>query len=137
MLTVHGEAVEVPTVHTKAVEAPNVHAEATEEPTIEEEKSFMRSEVINLIGESLDGKLAPGGHGKFKRSRKLKKAYRIWLESSVSREAAESQCKNDEDNIPPAMEDNIPPANPPQDDILAIELKELRVELKSDMTEIK
>ncbi|PPD67103.1 hypothetical protein GOBAR_DD36019 [Gossypium barbadense] len=79
----------------------------------------MRSEVINLVGESLDWKLAPAGHDKFKRSRKLKKVCRIWLESSVSSEAAKSQRKNDEDNIPPA--------NPPQDDIWARELKELRI----------
>ncbi|PPD67105.1 hypothetical protein GOBAR_DD36021 [Gossypium barbadense] len=112
------KAAEVPTVHAKAAKAPTVHGEATKEPTIGEVlwqilkearaggmirclvikellgKKFMRSEVINLIGESLDMKLALGGHGKFKRSRKLKKAYRIWLESSVSSEAAESQRKN-------------------------------------------
>ncbi|PPD75392.1 hypothetical protein GOBAR_DD27662 [Gossypium barbadense] len=43
-----------------------------------------------------------------------------------------------ESHIPPAMEDNIPPANPLQGDIWARDqLKELREELKSDMTKIK
>lgn len=100
---VHAEAVKAPTVHAEAAEAPTVHAKAAEAPTVEEAfwqalkgagaygmirgdvikelvgkgfEGFEHSELINLVGTSLDGKLAPGGHGKFRRSRKSKQSFR-------------------------------------------------------------
>ncbi|PPS14214.1 hypothetical protein GOBAR_AA06379 [Gossypium barbadense] len=56
---------------------------------------------------------------KFRRLRKSKQAFLYWLKSFVSDEAAK-QSKNDEGNIPSAMEDNIPLAHPPQSDITQI-----------------
>ncbi|KAG8482860.1 hypothetical protein CXB51_023982 [Gossypium anomalum] len=76
-------------------------------------KGFNTNVVTNVLGERLDGKLAPSGGARFRRLNKSKKAIRYWLESTDK-----------------ARIETISPPKPPQNKTWVRELKELREELK-------
>ncbi|KAK5805303.1 hypothetical protein PVK06_032956 [Gossypium arboreum] len=118
----------MPTIYTEATETLMDHAKAAEAPTVHGTETIEEALWQTLKGVGADGMIRRNVVTALTKNGFEKS------ESFVSDEAAK-QSKNDEGNIPSAMEDNIPPAHPPQSDITQI--KETLNEITESLRQVQ